>query len=127
MLSQYPLTPTLATADMAQARSFYEGTLGFVADESVPEGVMYEAGPNRFLVYESAFAGTNKATSMGFQVPAEVFDAEIADLRDRGITFDTFDAEGLTWDEGVASMGDQMRAAWFHDLDGNIIAVETSA
>jgi len=32
----------------------------------------------------------------------------------------TFEMEGLQWNDGVASMGDQMRAVWFTDPDGNI-------
>ena len=78
-----------------------------------------------FLVYPSAYAGTNKATAMSFQVPADKFDDEVAALRERDITFQTFDAEGITWDDGVASAGDVFRSVWFEDPDGNILNVET--
>jgi catechol 2,3-dioxygenase-like lactoylglutathione lyase family enzyme len=124
MLGDYNPVPVLAVTDLARARAFYESTLGLVADEDVPEGVMYAAGTGRVLVYPSAYAGTNKATAVGFTLPADRFDAEIADLRARGVSFDTFDAEGLTWTDGVAEM-DGGRSVWFHDPDGNIIAVET--
>lgn len=126
MLRDCTPMPTLATSDLGRARAFYEGTLGFVADEDVPEGVAYAAGSTRFLVYPSAFAGSNKATSMGFQVDAGSFDTEIADLQARGVQFDTFEAPGLTWQDGVGHF-DGMRAVWFHDPDGNILAVETAA
>ena len=124
MLGNFDPLPILATSDLARAREFYETKLGFAADEDVPEGVRYISGASGFLVYPSQFAGTNKATALGFRVPADQFDAEIADLRSRGITFDTFEADGLTWDDGVAAM-DGDRVAWFHDPDGNILAVET--
>lgn len=124
MLSEYDPVPVLAVSDLVRARAFYEGTLGLTADEDVPEGVSYRAGGGRLLVYPSSYAGTNKATAVGFSVPADRFDAEIADLRARGITFDTFEAEGLSWADGVAEMGGT-RSAWFHDPDGNILAVET--
>ncbi|MGB4271699.1 MAG: hypothetical protein WBJ44_04820, partial [Propionicimonas sp.] len=57
-------------------------------------------------------------------VPAEAFDAEVGTLRSRGIGFQTFEADGVTWDDGVASFGDY-RAVWFEDPDGNILNLET--
>ena len=54
-------------------------------------------------------------------VPADSFDAEVGDLRAKGISFQTFDAEGLTWDDGVASMGEGFRSVWFSDPDGNTL------
>jgi catechol 2,3-dioxygenase-like lactoylglutathione lyase family enzyme len=125
MLGEHDPVPVLAVSDLARARAFYEHTLGLVPQDDVPEGVMYRAGAGRILVYPSAYAGTNKATALGFTLPAGRFDAEIAELRTRGVRFDTFDAEGMTWSDGVAEM-DGGRSAWFHDPDGNIIAVETT-
>ncbi|MCU0300270.1 MAG: VOC family protein [Candidatus Nanopelagicales bacterium] len=123
MLSTFDGYTTLPTSDLSRARSFYEQTLGFVGDER-PEGVVYSAGSAHFLLYQSAYAGTNQATSMGFQVPDDAFDAEVQQLRDRGITFDEFEAEGIAWADGVASI-DGGRGVWFHDPDGNILSVAT--
>ncbi len=125
MLGDHDTIPTLGVKDLQTARDFYEGVLGMSPSRDVPEGVMYAAGSGTFLVYPSSFAGTNQATAMSFQVPAEQFDAEIAALRERGITFSTFEAEGVSWDDGVASFGDTGRGAWFSDPDGNILNVET--
>jgi catechol 2,3-dioxygenase-like lactoylglutathione lyase family enzyme len=124
MLSSFDPVPVLAVSDVDRARAFYEGVLGFVPRDDAPEGVAYTCGSGQFLVYPSQFAGTNRATAMGLQVPPDAFDAEVADLRARGVTFETFDAEGLTWDDGVASMPGG-RSVWMSDPDGNIIAVET--
>lgn len=124
MLADYVPIPTLAVSDLERAREFYEGVLGFAAQGDVPEGVVYTAGAASFLVYPSAYAGTNKATAMSFQVPAEAFDGEVATLRERGVTFQTFEMEGITWDDGVATWGPG-HSVWFEDPDGNIINVET--
>jgi catechol 2,3-dioxygenase-like lactoylglutathione lyase family enzyme len=124
MLTEYVPIPTLGVADLSRAREFYETVLGFTARSEAGDGVVYAAGTGAFLVYPSGFAGTNKATAMSFQVPEEAFDAEIAALRAKGIEFQTFEVEGLTWDDGVAMWGDS-RAAWFADPDGNILNVET--
>lgn len=126
MLHEYVPIPTLAVADLARARAYYEGVLGFAPGPDTAGGVMYAAGGSSFLVYPSSYAGTNKATAMSFQIPADAFDAEVAALRAKGVEFQTFDAEGLTWDDGVATF-DGTRSAWFEDPDGNILNVETGS
>ncbi len=125
MLSDHDPMPTLAVKDVQAARDFYEGVLGLTPMGEPPEGVVYGAGTGKFLVYPSSFAGSNKATAMSFQIPADAFDGEVAALRERGITFTTFEAEGLEWDDGVATMGGSMKSAWFADPDGNVLNVET--
>ena len=126
MLADYTPVANVATSDIAKARAFYEGVLGLKVLAEVGEGavVVYSAGTGTLLLYVSQFAGTNKATSVGFQLPLEAFDSEIASLRAGGVTFVTFDAPGLTWDGDVAvSGGGAGKAAWFTDPDGNIIGV----
>lgn len=125
MLSDYTPRTALATKDLDAARAFYEGVLGLVPDLDQTEGVAYRCGAGAFFVYPSTFAGTNQATAMAFEVPPDVFADEVAALRAGGVIFQTFDAPGLTWDDGVAMYG-PMRTVWFADPDGNILAVETS-
>ena len=125
MLADHSPVPTLAVSDLDRARAFYEGTLGFTPQGDVPDGVLYRAGGGSFLVYPSAYAGTNKATAMSFDVPDDAFDAEVSALREKGIDFDTFDMEGIEWSDGVAQFG-SMRAVWFTDPDGNILNLGTS-
>jgi catechol 2,3-dioxygenase-like lactoylglutathione lyase family enzyme len=115
---------------MQRARAFYEGTLGFEPGTQTPDGVQYRSGSGTFLVYESAYAGTNKATAMEFEIDDDHFDAEVAQLRGKGVDFDTFEMEGMVWEEGVATIsmaGFTAKAAWFRDPDGNIIAISTPA
>jgi catechol 2,3-dioxygenase-like lactoylglutathione lyase family enzyme len=125
MLADYQPIPAIAVKDLERARAFYEGTLGFSPAGDVPDGVIYPAGNSSFLVYPSAYAGTNKATAMSFQVAPDAFDAEVAALRSKGLRFQTFDLEGLVWDGEVAIMGEQ-KAVWFSDPDGNVLNVESS-
>lgn len=125
MLADYVAIPTLAVKDLQRAREFYEGVLGFTPNTEIAEGVMYAAGSSTFLVYPSGFAGTNKATAMSLQIPDAAFDAEVSALRDKGVSFQTFEVDGITWDDGVASFGGGYRGAWFEDPDGNILNVET--
>ncbi|NTW39069.1 MAG: VOC family protein [Cellulomonadaceae bacterium] len=126
MLADYATMPTLAVADLPRARQFYEGVLGFSPQGDAPDGVMYKAGPTTFLVYPSSYAGSNKATAMAFQVPADRFDDEVAALRSHGLSFQTFEVEGISWADGVATWGDS-RSVWFEDPDGNILNLETGS
>jgi catechol 2,3-dioxygenase-like lactoylglutathione lyase family enzyme len=128
MLSDFAPIPTLPVKDLASAREFYEDVLGYTARDDVPDGVVYRSGSGSFLVYPSAYAGTNKGTAMSLQVPADAFDAEVENLRGKGITFQTFEMDGINWDNGVASglpgAPQEFRAVWFEDPDGNILNLE---
>src|SRR5262249_8194294 len=120
MLSQYTPVATLAVKDMSRARGFYEGTLGLKPERDMPGGVSYSCGDGHLFVYESEFAGTNKATAVNFQAPLPDFDAEVAELRGAGVSFLTFELDGVSWQDGVAMMG-PMKSVWFTDPDGNIL------
>jgi catechol 2,3-dioxygenase-like lactoylglutathione lyase family enzyme len=123
MLSDHSATPTLAVKDLAAARGFYEDVLGLAVAEENEGGIMYTAGSGRIFVYPSSFAGTNQATAATWMLPAAAFDDEVSALREKGVSFQTFEMDMLTWDDGVASMPDGSRSAWFADPDGNILNV----
>ena len=124
MLGNYTAIPVLATSDLERAREFYEQRLGLVPHTIEHEGVLYQTGEDLLLVAPSAFAGTNRATAVAFQVPADAFDAEVAALREAGITLDEFEFGDAVWEEGVMRYGEE-KGVWFKDPDGNIISVET--
>ena len=123
MLGKRDATPMIAVKDLDRARKFYEDKLGLKEVDDFGEGFMLKSGDTQLSVYRSEFAGTNKATAVSFPVPADGFDSEVAALRAKGVTFQTFEAEGLSWDDGVASYGDTYRSVWFEDPDGNILNV----
>jgi catechol 2,3-dioxygenase-like lactoylglutathione lyase family enzyme len=125
MLSQYTPVVTLPTKDLSQARSFYEQTLGLSSVREGMGGLFYNCGDAALFLYESAYAGTNKATAVSFDVPEAAFQEEVDALRGRGVEFMTFEGEGMTWNDGVATMGESVQSVWFYDPDGNIINVST--
>ena len=126
MLSDHTPSTTLATADPQRSRAFYEGVLGFEPKEESGGGLFYRAGSGSFFVYQSTFAGTNQATSMTFELSQDEFEQEIDALRSAGVSFDTFEMEGIAWD-GEVAVFDGMRSVWFKDPDGNILNVEARA
>jgi len=125
MFSQLKSVATLPTGDLAKARSFYEDTLGLTVEREGMEGVYYAFSEGTVFVYQSEYAGTNQATAVSFEAPASAFDAEVAALREKGVAFQTFEIDGVEWNDGVASMGDSLKAVWFSDPDGNILNVST--
>jgi catechol 2,3-dioxygenase-like lactoylglutathione lyase family enzyme len=122
MLSDHPVYATIAAADIARARAFYEGTLGFsVETEDAVGGVYYRSGTTRFYLYPSQFAGHAQHTLASWEV--DDIGAVVAELASRGVVFEQYDLPGLKTDErGIADLG-SIKAAWFKDPDGNILNV----
>lgn len=111
---------SIAVTDIDRAKKFYGEILGFKVQDDRSDGVTYQTGQTWFLVYPSQFAGTNKATYMSFEV--DKVDAAVKELRDRGIVFEEYDLPGLKTVDGIAEI-QGVKAAWFKDPDGNILAV----
>jgi predicted enzyme related to lactoylglutathione lyase len=124
MLKNAPIVPYLPAADIARARKFYEEKVGLVAREEVAGGVIYECGNGSWVfLYPSGGAGTSKASQAFWQV--DDVEAEVADLRSRGVVFEEYDLPGVKTVNGIAT-GGGARAAWFKDSEGNILAVVQS-
>lgn len=121
MLGKTDATPMIAVKDLDRARKFYEETLGLKSlDEQGSELFTLKSGDTTFNVYRSEFAGTNKATALNFDVSD--IDAEVRELKDKGVMFEKYDLEGLT-QKGDVYVGEGMKTAWFKDPDGNILSL----
>jgi catechol 2,3-dioxygenase-like lactoylglutathione lyase family enzyme len=121
MLRDVAITPYVPVADLNRARAFYERTLGFAPIEESDGGIMYGSGAHsRFFMYMSAGAGTSKASTAFWEV--KDLEAEMADLRRRGVVFEEYDMPGVKTVNGIAT-GGGAKAAWFKDTEGNILAI----
>ncbi len=121
MLQKSPIYSYVPVKDLARARSFYEGKLGFANGREQAAGVHYDcAGGTAFFVYLSVGAGTNKA-SQAFWTVKDVR-AEVAELRAKGVVFEQYDNPDFKTVDGIATGGGAM-TAWFKDPDGNILAI----
>ncbi len=121
MLKNAPITPYIPAADVARARRFYEGKLGLVPREEYAGGVIYECGRGTSVfMYPSAGAGTSKA-SYAFWTVDDV-EAEVADLKAKGIVFEEYNMPGIKTKNSIATAGGA-KTAWFKDTEGNILAV----
>ena len=112
---------TIAVRDLKKARRFYEDTLGFApADSEDGEAVTYASGGTRFFVYQSEYAGSNRATAVTWT--SRDVDGVVAALKERGIRFEHYRFPQMRL-EGDVHVAGNMRAAWFKDPDGNILAI----
>jgi catechol 2,3-dioxygenase-like lactoylglutathione lyase family enzyme len=123
MLGDKRVATTIPVRDPAQARSFYEGTLGLrVARELADGSIEYEcgAGTSVYTYPTQENAGKSPATLASFEV--EDAEATVRDMRTKGITFEEYDFPGLKTVDGVAEVAGS-KGGWFKDPDGNILAV----
>lgn len=121
MLPQRTLHATVPVSDLDRAREFYEGRLGFEAFDENEDGVYYRAAEGSILaLYPSSFAGANPGTAAAFLVPD--VEAEVEELRAKGIVFEDYDLPELRTEKGIATLG-FFRAAWFKDPDGNVLGI----
>jgi predicted enzyme related to lactoylglutathione lyase len=121
MLKDSPIVPYIPATDIGRARKFYEEKVGLVPREEVAGGVVYEcAGGSWIFLYKSSGAGTSKASQAFWQV-GDV-EAEVRELKAKGVVFEEYDMPGLKTVNGIATAGGS-KAAWFKDSEGNIMAI----
>jgi catechol 2,3-dioxygenase-like lactoylglutathione lyase family enzyme len=122
MLGDKDAIATIAVKDLEAAKKFYEGTLGLKqVDAEGEEALTYKSGGSKVFVYKSRYAGTNQATAVTWVAGDEV-DGIVKALKAKGVAFENYDLPGMTREGDVHVAGD-MRAAWFKDPDGNILAL----
>jgi catechol 2,3-dioxygenase-like lactoylglutathione lyase family enzyme len=122
MLKDTEAVATIGVKKIDDAKKFYEGILEFKStggDEH--EGVaVYDSGKSKLFVYQSDYAGTNKATAATWVV--DDVDSTVQTLKGRGVSFEHYSFPDTKL-EGDVHVSGKMRAAWFKDPDGNILAI----
>ena len=121
MLENTDTMATVAVKDVKTAAKFYEGTLGLkpaAGEESQVRA--YKSGNSTILVYQSSFAGTNKATAATWAV--DNVEKVVESLKAKGVKFEHYDMPGITR-QGDVHIAGKRKNAWFKDPDGNILSV----
>ena len=126
MIRDCNFIPTIPTSDLAASRRFYEETLGLsIAMDDETMGVWYRTGTGMLFLYETSYAGTAKHTLVSIE--SEHIDDDIQELRDHGVTFETYpELEYVEWEGDVARMGDErgtIKGVWFKDPAGNVLGM----
>src|SRR2546423_9229136 len=121
MLGDNEVMATVAVKNRAAGRKFYEGKLGFkIVHTEGDQAVAYQSGKSQLLVYQSQFAGSNKATAATWMV--RDVEGLAKELKAKGITFEHYDFPGMTR-KGDVHVAGTHKNAWFKDPDGNILAL----
>jgi catechol 2,3-dioxygenase-like lactoylglutathione lyase family enzyme len=121
MLENSEAVATIAVKDTKAAKRFYEEKLGLKpARSEEPSVLSYRTGKSTLFVYESQYAGTNKATAATWVVPD--VDGAVRDLKAKGVAFEHYDMPQMKR-EGDVHVAGKTRTAWFKDPDGNIFSL----
>ena len=121
MLGDSDAIATIPVKNIDVARKFYQDKLGLMTGPSREKGVLTcKSGTSSVLVYESKYAGTNEATAATWAV--DDVDGAVDILREKGVSFEHYDLPNMTR-KGDVHVSGGMKAAWFKDPDGNILAV----
>ena len=116
--------------DVDGSLEFYRDKLGFEVDKHNP-GKFAALKCDDLTLYLSAPRAGSGGTAGGtpepggwnrFMFVTDDIDAEVRDLKDKGIRFEHYDLEGLKADGDIYS-GPGMKTAWFKDPDGNILSL----
>lgn len=117
----------LPAQDLDRARRFYRDRLGLEPVEERPGGLRYVLGATEFHVFQSSGAASGESTQMAFEV--EDIDAVVADLRSRGVSFESYDM-GFDVEDDVMfvpgnypSKGSGERGTFFRDSEGNLLGL----
>jgi catechol 2,3-dioxygenase-like lactoylglutathione lyase family enzyme len=126
MLSSKNAIANIATKNISVAKEFYQETLGLTVTGNTGEHLFsFKSGNSIIWIYQSDFAGTNKATSLSWMVGDEL-EAIVADLKGKGVTFEHYDMPQMKL-EGDIHVGGGMKIAWFKDPDGNILSMTSGS
>lgn len=122
MLGDKDAAANIAVKNLERARKFYEDTLGLTQIGSEgQEVIIFKSGNTLINVYQSQYAGTNKATAVTWVVGQDV-EGFVQQLKAKGIEFEHYDMPGVTRN-GDVHVAEDMKVAWFKDPDGNILNI----
>src|SRR5713101_7101668 len=121
MLSNYSIDVVLLAMDLAAAKDFYANKIGLPVLSESPGGVTFQCGGDSQLVVTKSSVGTkDEQTQATFRV-ADV-QAEVSELRRRGVQIEDYDTPGLKTQDGIADIGFAWMA-WFIDPANNCVAM----
>ncbi len=124
MLSDARVGAALPCQDFERAKNWYKEKLGLSPNEENPGGAYYTCADGTvFFLFPSSGKASGDHTQVGFEVKDVA--AEVAELKNMGVTFEEYDFPGLKTDENsIATIeGETDRGAWFKDSEGNLIAI----
>jgi catechol 2,3-dioxygenase-like lactoylglutathione lyase family enzyme len=122
MIKDRRVHTTLPATDMDRAKQWYEEKLGLTVTTYNPNGGVFFslADGTRFAVYPTPNPTRGGHTQMAFTT--DDIEADVANLKGRGVVFEEYDLPGLKTENSIAQTG-EVQAAWFKDSEDNIIGI----
>jgi catechol 2,3-dioxygenase-like lactoylglutathione lyase family enzyme len=131
MLRDARVETRLPVQDLDRARRWYAEKLGLEPAEEREGGLMYRCATGVFCLFLSTGISPGTFTQLAFTV--DDIEAEVAELRERGVVFEEVGIAGLPMvnnivevDGNYPSKGRAERGAWFRDCEGNMIGIGQS-
>lgn len=120
MLRNFNSSAIVAVSDIRRSKDFYANTLGLELEDGYDGLLKFNTGHTSLVVYESEYAGTNKANAVVWGVGDEI-EQIVKMLKNKGVSF-----EHYSLGEGAEVHGDihvqgPMKMVWFKDPDGNLL------
>lgn len=120
-LTEARVATAIPAADFERAKSFYADKLGLKPSRETEDGAMYDCADGTwFVVFPSMGTASGTHTQMGFHVPD--IEAEVRELKERGVVFEEYDYPDLKTVDSIAQLGTE-RVAWFKDSEGNTLSI----
>jgi catechol-2,3-dioxygenase len=120
MLADYSMHVVLLSLDLSESRAFYHDKLGLEILDENQEAITFRSGSTELAVTKSTTGTSDEQTQAGWHV--DDLEAELRDLRARGVEIQEYDLPGLKTVDGVADIG-FADAAWLVDPHGNALAI----
>jgi catechol 2,3-dioxygenase-like lactoylglutathione lyase family enzyme len=107
----------LPAADLERAKTFFREKLGLTPASESESTALYQVRDGQLALFATSGKPSGDHTQIGWTV--KDIEATVAELRDRGVTFDEYDSPGFKTVNGIVSFG-STRFAWFRDSEGNV-------
>ena len=121
MLGEHPVHVVLLSLDLAETKAFYHDQLGLEILDENEDAITFRCGGESSIAVTKSTVGTSdEQTQAGWFVPD--LEAELAELRSRGVVIQEYDMPGLKTTDGVADLGFAL-AAWIVDPHKNALGI----
>lgn len=116
-LPQAAVHTALPAVDLDRAKTFFKDKLGLTPTSESESTALYQVRDGQLALFATSGKPSGDHTQIGWTV--EDIEATVAELRDRGVTFDEYDSPGFKTVDGIVSYG-STHFAWFRDSEGNV-------
>jgi catechol 2,3-dioxygenase-like lactoylglutathione lyase family enzyme len=121
VLGNFPVHPVLLATDLDESRAFYHDRLGLEILGENASSITFRCGGGTKLAISRSTTGTaDSQTQIAWEV--DDLDAELAELRSRGVVIEDYDMPGLRTENGIADVGFG-RMAWIVDPGRNALGI----